>query len=483
MIDVVELAPRDPNRTNVVGIVRVSVDHDGYSPDEQLERLRAACERDGKNLVRVHRELDVSGARPLAQRPGLRAAVAAVEDGDADEILAAYFDRLFRSLKTQAEAIERVERAGGKIGSVDFGAIGEATTAQWLSSTTIGMMAEYHSRSTRERTEPTRERLVREGKLPWPKPPRGMYLDGERRVHIDEDERETFAEVFAMRAAGESKQAVRRYLAEQGHHVTIRGVEAILGQPLYMGELRFGKRVNRHPFGDVEPITDRRTWDAVQAMKTPGGRQAPSDRLLARLGVLRCAGCGSKMVAGASHVAWTNKDGETRNTRYAFYKCGVWQECPAPCTISAANVEAFVSERAREILVDLEVQESGLREAALARRDAVAAVAAVKRARRRLMTDPDLTDEEVEDELRPLRADRERKLALADELQAESEIVEALNAARDWERLTVVERRALIRLAIARADVERGRNAVRHRVTVTPRRRGALGEQAAGRAA
>lgn len=483
MIDVIELAEPDPNRINVEGIVRVSADHDGYSPGEQLDGLRKACERQGKNLVRVRRELDVSGARPLSKRPGLRAAVESVESGEIQEILAVYFDRLFRSLKTQAEALERVERHGGKIGSVDFGQISEGTVAQWLSSQQVGMIAEYHSRSTRERTEPTRVRMVEAGQLPWPKPPLGILLNDDRTLTIDENMRELMALVFATRAAGESKQAIKRLLAEHGHHVTIRGVEAILGQALYMGELRFGERVNRAPFGDVEPIVDKRTWEAVQKMRTPRGRTTSSDRLLARLGVLHCAACGSRMVAGGAWVSYTTASGEIKRTRYAFYKCGMFQECAAPSSISAENVERYVSELTKSILFDAEERESALREAAQARRSANVAIDAHRRARRRLAVDGEISDDDASEILAELERERDELIALANELEHESELVEAINAARDWDRLSTTAKRSLIRLALERVDVARGRGVVESRCTPLPRRRDAQRKQSTSLAA
>jgi hypothetical protein len=62
--------------------VRVSVvgDREGerfVSPDEQPDRIAAACERDGLVLGDVFEELDVSGGRSLADRPGLSLADAA----------------------------------------------------------------------------------------------------------------------------------------------------------------------------------------------------------------------------------------------------------------------------------------------------------------------------------------------------------------------------------------------------------------------
>ncbi len=48
--------------------------------------------------------------RRSSSRDGLRTAVEAVEAGKADVIVAAYFDRLVRSLRVQDELVSRVER-------------------------------------------------------------------------------------------------------------------------------------------------------------------------------------------------------------------------------------------------------------------------------------------------------------------------------------------------------------------------------------
>lgn len=107
-----------------MGRVSVVVGREGdrfVSPTDQRNRITEQAERDGVILVEVYEELDVSGRKPLAQRPGLSAAVAAVERGDADILYAAYFDRLFRSLRTQDEVVERVGRGGGRLFAVDVG--------------------------------------------------------------------------------------------------------------------------------------------------------------------------------------------------------------------------------------------------------------------------------------------------------------------------------------------------------------------------
>ncbi|MHB1538553.1 MAG: recombinase family protein [Solirubrobacteraceae bacterium] len=151
-----------------VGIVRVSRTggREGerfVSPGEQRERIEAACERDGLQLVAIHEELDVSGGKALAERPGLSAAVAAVEAGAAEVVAAAYFDRLFRSLPTQSEVVQRVERAGGQVLAIDVGRVTEGSAAQWLSGTMMGAVADYQRRSMRERSARGQAKAVERG--------------------------------------------------------------------------------------------------------------------------------------------------------------------------------------------------------------------------------------------------------------------------------------------------------------------------------
>ena len=123
------------------------------SPLEQRQSIEAASAREGFTLLDTYHEPDVSGGAALAKRPGLSRAVAAVEAGEAEVIVVAFFDRLVRSLAVQREILERVEKAGGKILAVDVGEVSADTASRWLSSTMLGMVAEYHRRVTAERTE------------------------------------------------------------------------------------------------------------------------------------------------------------------------------------------------------------------------------------------------------------------------------------------------------------------------------------------
>ena len=63
-----------------------------------------------------------------------------------------------------------------------------------------------------------------------------------------------------------------------------------------LGELHFGATVNLHS----HPAIVDADVAAVQRMSSPRGRRPKSERLLARLGVLRCGTCGARMVVGTT---------------------------------------------------------------------------------------------------------------------------------------------------------------------------------------
>jgi len=214
------MATATPTR-RAIGIVRVSQKkgREGesfVSPEDQRDRIRAACERDELRLVDVLDELDVSGGKPLDERPGLGPAVRAVEDGQADVIAAAYFDRLFRSLAVQAEVVERVERAGGRVLAVDVGNVTNGSAAQWLSGTMLGAMSEYARRTAAERGAEAQRRAVARGVVPWPNVPPG-YLRGDDGVLVpDPTGAPIVADAFRTRAGGAAVKSVRAYLPPTG---------------------------------------------------------------------------------------------------------------------------------------------------------------------------------------------------------------------------------------------------------------------------
>jgi site-specific DNA recombinase len=401
-------------------------------------------------LLDVFDELDVSGGAPLAQRHGLSRAIAMIEQGDADVVVVAYFDRLVRSLTVQAEVVDRVEKAGGAILAVDVGHVTNGSAGQWLSGATLGAVSEYHRRVTAERTEDAKRRAIADGRPTFPNIPAGLRLKEDGRLEPHPKESKVVRDAFELRASGAPVREVRDFLRASGIERSFHGVQAMLASRLYLGELRFGEYVNP----DAHPaIVDLTTWQRVQRMRATRGRRAKSERLLARLGVLRCATCGGRLVVGSQ-----DRDGK----RYGMYRCSPVGDCPRRVAISADIAEQVVSEAVRERLEGPRGTarlSDGLadaeREIEICERELDAAVRAFSG-----LEDVDAARER----LLELREARDRARERAAELREAAAPAVTVTASGDWDRLTLDERRALIRAVVHRAVVGPGRG--RDRITV-----------------
>jgi site-specific DNA recombinase len=452
----VKSGARSPSRTKpvssrAVGVVRVSRvgDRSGeqfVSPSEQRTRIEEACARDGLTLADTLEELDVSGGAALPKRPGLRRAVEMVEAGEAEVVIVAFFDQLVRSLKVQLEVAERVEAAGGRIIALDVGEVGVGATGK-LTAQFLGAVAEYHRNVTAERTAEAKRRAIARGVPTFSKIPPGYQRCDNGTLTVDAHLAPVIVEAFRLRADGATVDNVRTHLRANGVIRSFHGTQAILGSRIYLGELRFGELVNvaSHP-----ALVDAETWGKVQRMRSPRGRRAKSERLLARLGVLRCATCGARMVVATGN-----------HGRYGVYRCPPVGDCPRRVTISAEIAERTVVDAVRDLLEGIEgtatiggATDDAERAYEAAEAELAAAVEAftglddVTAAQRRLLE---------------LREARDKTRDRLDELQAAQTPAVTLTA-KDWDSLRLDAQRALIAATVDRAEVKPGRGP--DRVTV-----------------
>jgi DNA invertase Pin-like site-specific DNA recombinase len=427
-------------RRRAIGIVRVSVTggREGESfrsPAEQRSRIEEACERDGLALVDVIEELDVSGGTPLAQREGLRSAVEAVEDGRAEVIVAAYFDRLVRSLRVQEEVVSRIEAAGGGVLAVDVGEVGGSTAAQWLSSTVLGMMSEYYRRSIGERVAGTQAQAVARGV--WPSRVPVGYVRGAGGVLVPGAAAAVVRDAFALRADGASLREVRAFLREHGIERSYAGVEKLLRSRAYLGEIHFGELVNTEAH---EPLIDADTWRQAQRARASRGRRAKSERLLARLGVLRCATCEARMSVGG-------------RARYPVYRCNN-PDCPDHPSVMAHIVEGRVVEAVKARFGKATGRASAEASAQQAAEAAERAQADLDAALRAFVG---LEDEAgARERLAELRRVRDETRERADHLGGLHSAA-TLRLAEDWDRLSLDARRRIVLAAVERVEVKPGR--------------------------
>lgn len=148
-------APAD----TVVAYLRVSTDEQvasGAGLDAQRATITAEAARRGWTVVAWYSDEGISGGKGIEHRPGLAAAVAAVELGDAAGLLAAKLDRISRSVLDTAKLMERARSGGWELVTCDL-AIDTSTPA---GEATASMMAVFSQLERRLISQRTREALA-----------------------------------------------------------------------------------------------------------------------------------------------------------------------------------------------------------------------------------------------------------------------------------------------------------------------------------
>jgi DNA invertase Pin-like site-specific DNA recombinase len=440
-----------------IGIYRVSERGDRdelHSPDVQINGMKTQCKRDGMKLLDTLDEVDVSGKLPLEKRRGLWPAVQAIEADKADVLLVHQFDRLVRNLTVQREIVDRVEKAGGTVLTGDFGEVSHKTAIKRLTSGFLGLVHEYYAEVIGEKAGEAQARAIANGTYLGTdrQMPPGYRRGPDRKLApVSEKATNIVKEAFAIRLRGAAVREVRAYLGEQGWTLSHSAVDRMLANRHYLGEVRFGELVNEKAH---VPLVDRDVFDAVQKLRVPAGRHAKSERLLARLGVLRCGTCGGRM--SVSH----------RTGEYGpQYRCGrTADDCGRHAYIAADAIERIAREAAERFSNDTRGHASAAAEYNEAKANEAQTAGLLKEFAAKFAG----LEEVVEEEFEALKAEhthwKERRKDLMPLGTSES-----ANVADDWDDMTLAERRIAVRTNIASLTVAPGRGA--GRVTVKPLRK------------
>jgi site-specific DNA recombinase len=367
-----------------------------YSYSIQADRITEDCEAKGFDLIHVGKERTISGGSDLRNRPELLAAVEAVERGEAEIIIAAYFDRFFRSLAVQAEVIARVEAAGGELFALDHGKLTNGTAAERLQANVFGAVAQFYREQSAEKSKAGQREAVARGALPWSRVPLGYSRNEDGTIAPNPVEVPIVEECFRMRLEGSSIMAIRAHLEERGISRSPRGVQQLLQNRAYLGEITFGDLQNLYAH---EAIIDLDVFNQVQRKKIARGPQPRSDRLLARLKVLRCGSCNSPL--GTMKLP--------RQRDYPIYRCGSHNDCESHVTISAEITEHWVWDQVKERLADRDGRASADENAARLATDRDEAQARLDKAVRSYGAAGLLDELSAVETLAELREDRDAK--------------------------------------------------------------------------
>lgn len=137
----------------IIGYIRVSTDEQvdsGAGLAVQRAAIEAEAARRDWQLVAILEDAGASG-KSLNGRPGLAAALAAIEAGEAEGLVVAKLDRLSRSLLDFAGLMERSQRQGWALVALDLG-VDNSTPSGELMANLLAIFAQFERRLIGQRT-------------------------------------------------------------------------------------------------------------------------------------------------------------------------------------------------------------------------------------------------------------------------------------------------------------------------------------------
>jgi len=314
--------------------IRVSTEEqakEGFSLTAQRERLEAYAKSQGWDIVGYYTDEGVSAKD--TNRPELKRMIDDIKNGRIDIVLVYRLDRLTRSVLDLYQLLEIFEKHNCKFKSATE--VYDTTTAIGrLFITLVAALAQWERENLGERVRMGMAQKVREGGWHGSPPPYGYdYINGE--LQPNPKEAPVVKKIFDLYLSGLSDRKIAIYLNQNGIPTkmgkiwTEHRIKYILQNPLYIGALRWGVRVNREDGFIVEnsapAIVDKKTFEQAQIVRssrrTYHSRAATSQFIFS--GIVCCARCGSAM---KGHKKIDN------NKCYKSYRCrrSLVKECSMP---------------------------------------------------------------------------------------------------------------------------------------------------------
>lgn len=180
--------------------LRVSSDEqaDGYGIDVQRERCRGMAAAKGAAIVAEYVDV-LSGTLPADARPGMAAALAAVDDGAANMLIVYALDRVGRATAVVLDIVERLRCRGAAVVSCRE-ALDTTTPAGQFVLTMFAALAQLERDNIVERLAHGRAQRARRDGDGGGRVPFGYRRDAGRLV-VDDDAAAIVRRIFAERRA------------------------------------------------------------------------------------------------------------------------------------------------------------------------------------------------------------------------------------------------------------------------------------------
>ena len=297
-----------------VAYVRVSQAREGMvSPELQLTAIQAHCAQRGYQLTATLEDLDLSGR--FWDRRQVEQAICLIEDGLADVLVVWRWSRVTRDRMDWAVAVNRVERAGGRLESATE-AFDTTTSTGRLARGILAELSAFESERMGDVWAGVRKRRIDLGLTSHGQVMFGYRKRGNRYIR-DRTTGPIVTDIYRRYTEGESFISLGRWLNDQRitnpGAVTDRAQWRPSGLSYYMdtgfaaGYIRH--LGDRHP-GAHKPLITEETWQAYLTRRAATGfkRVTPVDQF-ALTDLAHCF-CGARMSPQRANKSNT-----------AYYRC------------------------------------------------------------------------------------------------------------------------------------------------------------------
>lgn len=217
---------RQGDRRKAIGVIRVSTNSQKeIGAAGQRKQLVKWAEREGVELVDVFYDIGISGEKPVSERPGLLAAIAALKDARAGILVATKRDRFARHRHVIADVERHVLQAGGVLVTCDGMCDGTDSEAEEVNSTISDLMAAMELRRIKSRNRDRAQTCISQGRthggrLPYGQRRKATGTTGRSGIVVelepDPKEQMIIVRMVELRREGCSYQAIADILADEG---------------------------------------------------------------------------------------------------------------------------------------------------------------------------------------------------------------------------------------------------------------------------
>jgi site-specific DNA recombinase len=290
------------------------------SIDAQLDELREFAAREGLTIAREY--VEAQTAKSLG-RPIFNQLLEAVENGEADGLIAWHPDRLARNTVDGGRVIYLLDC--GKLSALKFPTFWFENTPQGKFMLTIAFgQSKYYVDNLSENVRRGLRQKIRRGEFPG-KPPIGYLNDPKSRtIVVDPHKAKLIQRMFKTYATG-------RYTFDQLHElvsswkltthrekpIARSRLQSLLTNDFYLGLFHFNGETHE---GAHEAIISRELYSEVQNVMSRRGRPHKVKSALPYLGLIRCGECGGAITGerqkGHHYYRCTKKLGPCSQRRF-----------------------------------------------------------------------------------------------------------------------------------------------------------------------